>query len=456
MKFKNTLILFLVLVVLGGYVYVVEVKQHEKKEKIEQQAKDIFSFKKDSVEVIDIRNSNGNFVIKKVQDEWQIVQPLQTDADESTINSMLGSLENAKKDKEFNIKPSQSAEFGLGSGAVNVLLTLRNGEQDSIRFGDKTPVGAYVFCDKIDTTVFTANESMKNSFTKNLFELRNKNMLRFKRADVKSIVLHSPHGKLQFDKSGVSDWNINSIDRPADNGKVSSVLSKLENNRVKTFVDEDGTNLRKYGLNRPAYQVDLVLGPEQGQKKLLIGKKHGANYYAKDEARKPVFEIDSSLVGELRKNVSTFRNTDFAKFDRNSVNHIVVQYADTLISCVKDSSGDWALDDTSAATVKKASITNFFSNLDFTKILDFVKDGQYKPAAYGFDKPALKVSLYKDHDLMFEATFGKQKGSDVYAANNMYKSVYTVASTKLKSLKLKLDDLVEKAPESKPDAAGSK
>ncbi|MCW8960249.1 MAG: DUF4340 domain-containing protein [Ignavibacteriaceae bacterium] len=260
MKIRNTVILLFVFAVLAGYVYIVEVKQHSKKEKAEEQAKQVFTIPKDSVDVLQFHNINGSFFLKKVNGEWEIQKPLETEADGSTVNSMLTSLFGAKKENAFGVQPKELAQYGLGSQSVVVKVGDHQGEQDSLRFGDKTPVGANVFATRSDTSLFTVSHSIKSQFEKKLFDIRDKKMLHFQRADVRTITIKNPHATINIDKDGGSDWLLKNIDRPADNSKVSSLLSKLENNRVKAFVDEDGKELRKFGLTRPAFQVTLALG----------------------------------------------------------------------------------------------------------------------------------------------------------------------------------------------------
>lgn len=451
MKLRNTLILFIVFVLLGGYVYLVEVKQHKKKEAEKALSEKVFRFERDSVKAVELTNKYGHFVIKKIQGEWRITEPLYTEADETVVNSMLTSLKNAKKESEFTVQPAELSQYGLGKRAVFVKLHFTDGSADSLYLGDKTPVGAKVFCNKSDSLIFTVSQSTKNAFEKKLFDIRFKKLLSFKRGDVNKIVIKNHLGKFEFEKSGISDWTLLNINRPADSGKLNGILGKLEYNRAKAFVDEEGTQLKKYGLAKPRYEITLFLGPEKAQKRLLISRKIKGKYYAKDDSRKPIFEIDSALVKDIKKPMSGFRSIDFVKFNREEVNRLVIEYGDTLIACVKDTSGNWALDDSTHRELKTAKINTFFSNLDFATVSDFVKDGKFKPVRYGFDKPSLKISLYQGDDLLLEATFGKKKGDKYYATNNQYESVYLIPASKVKDLKLKLKDILKPAPEKKEE-----
>lgn len=443
MKLRNTLILFILLVALGTYVYFVEIKKHQKTEETKKASKKVFSLLQDSLQAIMFQNDNGSFIVKKIQGQWKITDPLYTEADESTLNSMLSSLLSAEKDNEFSINPLELPDYGLDDRAVSVSLESGQGEKESIQMGDNTPVGSFVFSNKGDSLVFTINQSVKNNFTKKLYDIRDKKILHFKRADVQQITLQNSYGQFEFEKANATDWSLRNINRLADNTKISGILSKLENNRIKEFVDEEGSQLKKYGLDKPAFRLDLLLGQEQGQKRLFISRAIEKKYYARDESRRPIFEVDSFLVKDINQKAADFRTKDLATFSRSDINRITCEYPDTVFSCVKDTAGNWFVEDQARQAVQQQKINSFLSNLDFTSISEFVKDGNYDPSSYGLDKPQLKLTLFKDADLQLEVKLGKTKDKNIYAATNQYESVYLIAESKLKELKLKLVDIIE-------------
>jgi hypothetical protein len=439
MKLRNTIILFVLFASLALYVYLVEVKKHAKDEEFKKSSKKIFTLAKDSIEVLKFRNQNGFFHLQKVQEEWKIIEPLATEADNSTVTSMLLSLINADKDKEFNIKADEISSYGLDSRALFVQVKSNSGEEDSLKMGDKTPVGSFVFSNKNDSVVFTLNQSVKTAFDKKFFDIRDKKLLHFQRDDVRKVVIKTPREDFEFEKSSLSDWTFANINRPADNGKISGLLSKLQNNQIQAFVDEEGKQLKKYGLSTPKYQVELLLGPEKGQKRFFMSGKIDGKYYARDEARKPIFEIDTTIVKDVDRKRDDFRDKDIVDFDRNQVTRVRVVMGDTSFTCIKDTAGNWFMDDSLRQEVERTNITSLFSWLDYTNISEFVKDGKYNPADYGFDSPRIKLSLYNSEDLLAEAIIGNVKNGSVYAVTNQFESVYLIPKTKLIDFKTNLD-----------------
>jgi hypothetical protein len=443
MSMKNTIILFFALVVLGGYVYLVEIKKHQADQEIEETSKKVFNVEKDSIDYLSIKNSNGQFVLKKSQNEWRIVEPLNTGTDESTLNSMLNNLSSTNKENEFSVDPSELSDYGLGDWAIAVHYQIKDERSDSVRFGDKTPVGAYVFATINDSTVFTTNEYIKNSYDKKLFDIRDKKLLHFNRNNVRRMIMRTSYGTYEFEKNDQSNWDISTIKRPADDTKLSSILNKLGNNNIKEFVDEEGNRLKEFSLDKPKYEIELQLTTEEGKRTLSISKKIDNKYYAKDSDRKPIFVPDSNLVNEMNKKITEFRDPDLVDFETNEINRLKIEYNDTLITANKDTAGNWSVEGYETREVKSGNINSFLSDLKYSRISEFIKDGKYEPAVYGFDQPSLKISMFKENQFYIEVTLGNKKDEKIFATTNVYDSVYLIIASKLKDLKLKLDDILE-------------
>jgi len=450
MSFKTTGILAIILLLLGAYYYFFEVVKHEEKEKQKEAALQVFDFETDSVDAVTVKNQYGEFEFQKVQGEWRITKPLTTGADENLVTSALNNLKNAKKDKEFSVLPDAKKDYGLGSRAVEVKITLDDGSTDSLFIGDDTPVGSSVFAAKGDTMVYTVPQNIKTSLDKKLFDWRNKNLLKFQRNDVQRLVIHKPGQTNEFEKTGSSDWTFSTIERPANTGVVNGIISKLENNKAKAFVDEEGTQLNKYGLKNPRYQIDLYLGEDKGKKSLAISNKVNNKYYAKDESRKPIFEIDSALVKDIRKPQSDFRDKNLVKFDQNAVDRAIIQYNNTMLSCVKDTAGEWYLDEPERPLLKKNELTRFLSTLRFSNISEFVADGKINPGKYGLKNPNLEIQLYVGESSIVDVKFGNIKDTNMYAMSDQFDSVYLLPRTQYNKLKLERSKILAE-PVSLPD-----
>ncbi len=102
----------------------------------------------------------------------------------------------------------------------------------------------------------------------------------------------------------------------AEFSAVDGLVSRISSVQMKSIVP-DATDLKKYGLDKPAATVRLGSGSSQAA--LAIGGAgESGSVYAKDLSRPAVFTIESSLADDLKKDASEYRQKDL--FDARSFN----------------------------------------------------------------------------------------------------------------------------------------
>lgn len=442
MNKATTYILLAIGILLAGYIYLVEFKQKSETEQKKEAARRLFHFVEDSVQSVEIINGNGEFQFQKEDSGWQLITPLKTEADETALHSLFNSLENLKSERRFPISREKLGDFGLHHPAVVLRVTLQNGRKDSLRLGDNTPVGGYVFASKTDTVVFTVEKSIKAALGKSLQDWRDKRLLHFEKPLVSELVVHRGQERIRFVRKEDGSWWIANIERPAEDYKITNILDKLNSQGARNFIDNPSQNLRRYGLQSPAYRVEVFIDENHSKQVLRIGKKVDDGYYARDDARRPVFEVNTALVDELKKPVNDFRDRDLVKFDREGINGVVVAYNDTILTCRKDSGGRWYLDEPEMPPADGDRIETLLDNISYARISDFVGDNPKNLQRYGLDKPALKTQLFKDDSLLVEIRLGKKLGARYYAMTNQFPSVYLVAKSVFDDLKIKRQSLL--------------
>jgi hypothetical protein len=181
----------------------------------------------------------------------------------------------------------------------------------------------------------------------------------------------------------------------------------------------DAADLKKYGLDKPA--VSVRLGSGSSQATLLIGGAADAegSVYAKDVSRPAVFTIDSTLVEDLKKDPSEYRQKDL--FDARSFNTTrleIVRNGQTTVfekTKVKDKDGKeeekWRQTAPSARDVDAAKIEALISAATGARATSFVES----TARTGLDKPELSVALKYDESKEERVTFART-GDSAYAS----------------------------------------
>lgn len=451
MSFKTTIVVLVVAIALGAFVYFYEVKGGKARQEAEEQAKKVFTFKEDQIESISIIRADTSIVCTKIsEDRWKITQPVETDADKNTLESLVRSLKDAEVDRVVGDSTADLASFGLADPSIKIFAHLKEGALDTLYLGDKTPTSSYVFAKKAgESTVFTTRPTLFNSADKSLFDLRDTRvLLGFEQDDVEQLALRRGKSTIVVSKAG-SDWQMDEpLQTQVDKGAVSQILNKLNTGKAKAFVVERADSLNRYGLDPPESVATLWIGENKAQKQLKIGAMKDPNrYYAMDTSRGPVFLVDSTLVRDLSKDVFDLRDKKLVHFDRNRVDRIELFYRDRSIVCQKDTSNVWRVTAPVVQKMKSWKVSGLLSDLETLKAEEFVTEKAGNLALYGLEEPQIVAKLWEKNDLLAQVSLGRKKGDQVYARTKSKDEIYLVKDRILERLSPKVEDLVEEEKE---------
>ena len=447
MSFKTTIIVAVLAIALGAYVYFYEIKGGEERRQAEQQAKKIFLFEDDQIQGLTLTHSGEEIVLAKAEDgEWAITAPIETEADKGAVDALVRNLKHAETDRIVADSTADLGGFGLGEPEVKVSLLLEEASTEVLCIGDKSPTGSYVFANMDGSReVFTASSSLLSDVQKELFDLRDKRVLGFEKDEVEKIELKQ-RGKPLFVLSRTgSEWLMEQPrELQGDRSAVNEILNKLKDGKTQAFVTEKAASVKPYGLDEPDIEVTLWLGKDKAKKQLKIGDAKSADrYYAQDEARDPIFTVDSTFVAALRKDLFALRDKKIVQFSRSRVNKIELVYADSAIVCQKDTSDNWRVTAPIVRKAKKWKVSGILSDIETLRAEAFVAQKARDLSRYGLDAPRITAKLWDDRDIQTQVFLGKAKGDLVYAKVSGKEAVYLVKDRIVEKLSPKVADLVE-------------
>jgi hypothetical protein len=441
MKLMKTIVLFIIFLALGAYVYFYEIEGGKKREKIKDLEEKVFKFEKDSISAIGIDGPKGSFSFIRTDGGWRIEKPVKTEGDESTINSLLTTLANLKKDREFTIKKSELANFGLSRPVLTVHLKDNNGVEDVLRYGDETNIESKIFVSKIDTLIYTVPAHTKNSIDKNLFDWRDKSVIKINRNDIRELHLKNRFGSFQLLKEG-PDWHLKSpIEAKADDSNISTILSKLESGKAKSVVSETLDQPADYQLNKPAYEVDIYVGEGRAHQRIIFSALEDNSAYGKDDGRPHVFTVDSTFLKAFNKSVMELRNKKFAEFDKDNADKIEAWQGDSLITLIKDSSDTWVIQDT--VKLKTWKVNSYLNSLTGLTAKKYIAEKISESKKYGFAKPQRKVSVYSNGVRIAEIDFGEEKEENVIVFGRHTQTIAEIEKSDFDKVEIKIDEYKE-------------
>ena len=92
MNLRNSLVMLAILLALGGYVYFVEVPRDKKA----AEEKKLLTFDKEAVTELTLTYPDRVLTLKKTDaGKWRITQPVEADADETTVKNLLNAVADA-------------------------------------------------------------------------------------------------------------------------------------------------------------------------------------------------------------------------------------------------------------------------------------------------------------------------------------------------------------------------
>jgi len=137
--------------------------------------------------------------------------------------------------------------------------------------------------------------------SKSPFDLRDRSLLRFETTDVKAIQLRRDGQSLALAKEG-DLWKLTTpTSADAQAGKVYDLLYALKELRYRALVENDGSNLARYGLKSPQAEVELTMADGSRLPALLFGKAERNRLYAKVATGPAVYAIDPKFFDRLPK-----------------------------------------------------------------------------------------------------------------------------------------------------------
>src|SRR6202008_1365606 len=129
MKFKGTAILFLVFIVLGGYVYFTEFRGKEERQKQEEAKKKAFAVdEKDITEISLIYPDKTITGVKKGEKQWEITSPPGVEADPDEWQQLASNIPKIEREDNVAQNVQDLSQFGLKDPAVKVSAKTKDGK----------------------------------------------------------------------------------------------------------------------------------------------------------------------------------------------------------------------------------------------------------------------------------------------------------------------------------------
>jgi hypothetical protein len=440
----KTLVGLLALLLVAGGIAGVALwagKDEQKKAEAKEKSEKLFDFDKAHAKELRL-SKDGQPVARLAKGEksWKLVQPVEAEADDTAVDSLLSSLSGLKQKKDLPDEKDLKS-FGLDQPKLEVIVKLDDGKEQGVQIGTDNSFDNTLYAKKLgDATVRVIDAYQKTSLEKSAFDLRDKKVAHLDdAAEVKRIDVAGVKSPYVLEKDGTT-WKVNGA--AADAGAADRVASALKSLRATGVAAEKVGSLKEFGLDKPRATVKLAVtaGSDTSTRVVRIGKlKSGAaqKTYAKREDSPTVYEVDKQILTDLEKEPFELQNKELVKVDREAVHKVVFETPTSKVEITraKNAPPDGGFPDEVFTVVaprqgaaKKWKISSALYSIASLRATAF--EGPVPPAKdlakYGLDKPKTVTLLGDESKVLARVRVGSEKDGKRYVLADGFQKLVRV------------------------------
>lgn len=436
MKWKATLVLLVVTVGVFAYLFLVE-RNRPNTADAAREAQNVVNFTREKIDGITVQNGDDKIEIRRQNDKWRLESPIKDQADASVVNNVLLELENWQKDasisaKEMEADKSKLSDYGLAQPKMRLKLSGEKAPPE-VFFGKDAALEGKMYVRFANSKEsFLVSQSVKKAIDKKPEEFRDRKLTDLIMAQVVRVVLKTPAGEMELQKSG-DHWDITKpLHARADDQKVNDLIAQITTAQIAQFVADDKGDLHPYGLAEPRGSVTLFAQddkPGAPGKTLHIGsipEKEKDQVYVRFSSRGFVYALPKKVEEILNTRPNDLRDRHLVRIDTKILDRITIDAAGKGRTVLARKDENWTIASRNNAAANSTEARQLIDTLQNEQVTKFVEDVASNLPKYGLDKPQLTITFSsfasentaetKAGEQPFTSvTFGKVEGDNVYA-----------------------------------------
>jgi hypothetical protein len=433
MKWKTTLVLFVIAAAVFAYLFFVE-RNRPGTEEAARQAGNVVNFSRDKVNGLVIQNGDDRIDLRRRDDKWRLEIPIKDQADSSVVNNLLMDLENWQKDaaisaKEMETDKNKLSDYGLANPKLRLKLIGPDAPPEIFFGKDAALEGKMYVRFENSKETFLASQSVKKAIDKKPEEFRDRKLSDLIMAQVVQVVLKTSAGEMELQKKG-DHWDIvKPLHTRADDQKVSDLIAQVTTARIQQFVADDRGDLHPYGLAEPRGSLTLFAQDDKQGQTLQIGgipEKEKDQVYVRFSPRGFVYTVPKKIEETLNSKPNDLRDRHLVRIDTKILDRLTVDSPGKGKTVLARKDENWTIASRNNAPANSAEARRLIDTLQNEQVTKFVEDVASNLPKYGLDKPQLIVTFSsfasentaetKAGEQPFASVaFGKVEGDSVYA-----------------------------------------
>jgi hypothetical protein len=442
MRFKSTLILFGIFILLFAALYFFEFRNQGEKNKEDT----LVSIDPEDIEKLVFITDGQTLQFQREGEEWLITKPIEAKGDKYEINRLVDDFSSLKIERVVEDEPSDLKKYEIPQKEIE-LYTKGQENPTNILIGMENPLDKTFFAKKSDEAkVVLIPSSLKSLLEKKVFDYRQKDIFKFDTDQAKSVKLLAQG--IQWEAEKVEDdWFLRKpIDALAQKSKINDILYALSNLKASAFVSEkkQAEEIIKYGLDKPDYEVAIDFPVENRQVTFYI-RKIDEKVHATSSISPKIIQVEDSILSDLKKEPIDLRDKEVADFFTWEVKKLRIQKGEMLLIVTKDDEENWHFEDPEVKEADKEKIQSFLRNLEALECEEFM-DPPLNLPDLGLDNPQAEIKIWtgSEDETPEELTIligtEDKDAKKVFVKNERFSYVFKVDSAFLEDLPQKAED----------------
>ncbi len=372
----------------------------------------LFEFEKHELSKVAVKRPDGTEVVLVEKDGKWTIDGTDFVAGRSMVNRVKHQLHDLTARATVVEDPDMAELYGLGDNAIEVELTMRNGDSLRFRAGDPNPSSVSYYIQPLPgDVIYTVKKSAVDYYSLNLDEFRERRFAGFDSKDVTrytaALRMDNAPEALDIEKVGERSWEMLAPEKmAASDDRVRRLLGRVSALKAKDFIELGATpsaaDLAKYGLDTP--RVDLTIRfASRDPLHLLVG--NDAETDNKLEELAYMMFADDDTIYVARRGMLDEYSADLSEYRNRRV--VRMQAADVVAvdaelrarpdqdlegsNGVRLAAGDWFWKD--GVPVPGSTPERVARQLAEMEVESFVNDAPADLSPYGLDNPVARVVL---------------------------------------------------------------
>ena len=328
---RSLLILVVIALGLGAYVYFVEMKRDTSAP--EKKSAKVFTVESGKIAEVEVHNSTGIVTtIRKTNDAWSVVAPVASAADMQAVGSLVGTLETLEIQKTIDENPSSVAPYGLEPPRYSLTFKIegdpaphaQHRRQDADRRG-------HACASKASRSCLRSPRSPTARWTNQPFDLRDKTVMKFEREGLDAITLRS-HGRADVTLARRATTAHHRAHRHARRRQSGGDADQPRPRCRRSPVNGGAPNAppptpgrsQEFGLDKP--QLVATFGAVRRATLALGGRRTTRSTRA--TSRPLIFAVEKTLLDDLKKKADDAAEGTYSRSDpsRCSARHYLCRH----------------------------------------------------------------------------------------------------------------------------------